>query len=92
MSAPKQREAKAGEVRALRVLARLTRAMHDVRVAIDVKAALQRVSEAARNYGALLLEEGAITDAKAAKALGVSRADLAAAADELDRELSGRAR
>lgn len=84
-----QREAKAGEVRALRVLGTLERALKDVRLAIDVKDTLRAVSDAARNYGALLLEEGALTDAKAAKALGMTRAHLTAAADELDRALSG---
>jgi len=85
-----RRDAKEGEVRALRVLGTLQRAMSDVRVAIDVKDTLRAVSESARNYGALLLEEGAVSDAKAAKELGVSRAEVAAAADELDRALSGR--
>jgi hypothetical protein len=85
-----RREAKPGEVRALRVLGTLQRAMSDVRVAIDVKGTLHEVSEAARNYGALLLEEGAVTDVKAAKALGMSQAELTAAADELDLALSGR--
>ena len=84
------RDAKQGEVRALRVLNMLERAVNDVRVAIDVKAALHAVSETARTYGALLLEEGAVTDAKAAKTLGVSQADLTAAADELDRALRRR--
>lgn len=84
-----RREAKPGEVRALRVLGTLQRAMSDVRVAIDVKATLHSVSEAARSYGALLLEEGALTDAKAAKALGLTRAEVAAAADELDVALAG---
>jgi hypothetical protein len=88
----RQRDAKAGEVRAIRVLSILERAMSDVRVAIDVKATLGRVSEGARNYGALLLEEGVLTDAKAAKALGMKGAELTEAADELDRALSGRTR
>lgn len=77
-------------MRALRVLGTLQRALSDVRVAIDVKATLHAVSAEARNYGALLLEEGVVTDAKAAKALGMTQAQLAAAADELDLALSGR--
>lgn len=85
-----KRDAKPGELRALRVLGVLERAVNDVRVAIDVKAALHSVSETARNYGALLLEEGAVTDAQAAKALGVSQAELVAAADELERALRRR--
>jgi len=74
----------------VRVLGILQRALNDVRVAIDVKAALHAVSEAARNYGALLLEEGALTDAQAAKKLGVTKAELTAAADELDAALRGK--
>ena len=84
-----RRKAKTGEIRALRVLGTLQRAMGDVRVAIDVKDALRTVSEGAREYGALLLEEGALTDAQAATALGTSRAEVAVVADELDRALSG---
>jgi hypothetical protein len=82
-----RRDAKPGEIRAVRVLRILERAVNDVRVAIDVKAALRSVSEVAQNYGALLLEEGAMTDAKAAKALGISLADLISAAEELERAL-----
>lgn len=82
-----RRDAKGGEVRALRVLRLLERAVNDVRVAIDVKQALHSVSASARSYGALLLEEGALTDAKAAKELGLSQPDLTAAADELERAL-----
>lgn len=84
-----RREAKPGELRALRVLGVLQRALGDVRAAIDVKAALGRVSEGARRYGALLLEEGAMSDAGAAKALGATRAEVEALADELDRALGG---
>lgn len=85
--APARRDAKGGEVRALRVLKLLERAVNDVRVAIDVKAALHSVSANARNYGALLLEEGAVTDVKAAKELGVELDELVTAADELERAL-----
>jgi hypothetical protein len=91
-SAPKRRralrrEAKPGELRALRVLQVLERAVGDVRVAIDVKQGLRSVGELARNYAALLLEEGAQPDLRAAKALGVSRSELESAADELERAL-----
>lgn len=85
-----RRDAKPGELRAVRVLRILERAISDVRSAIDVKEALQSVGELARNYGALLLEEGAITDVKAAKALGVTQAELIAAAEELERALTRR--
>jgi hypothetical protein len=85
-----QREAKPGEVRALGILRTLERAMSDVRVGIDVKSTLHSVSEGARRYGALLLEEGAVTDAKAAKILGLPRGAVAALADELARALHRR--
>lgn len=82
-----RREAKPGELRALRMLRVLERAVSDVRVAIDVKQALHSVNPLAQSYAALLLEEGALPDAKAAKALGVSRAELGSAADQLERAL-----
>jgi hypothetical protein len=85
-----RRDAKPGELRAVRVLRILERAVNDVRVAIDVKGALHSVSEVARNYGALLLEEGAVPDPKAAKALGIDLAELIRAADELERALTRR--
>jgi hypothetical protein len=84
------RDTKSGELRAARVLRILERAINDVRVAIDVKVALRSVSEVAQNYGALLLEEGTVTDAKAAKALGLSLEELTTAAEELERALTRR--
>lgn len=57
---------------------------------IDVKNALYRVSEASRTYGALLLEEGAMPDAKAAQVLGVEVAALTTSADELEKALTRR--
>jgi hypothetical protein len=85
-----RRHAKAGELRAVRVLRTLEAALNDVRVSIDVKEALRRVSEGARNYGALLLEEGALSDAKAAAALRVPEAEVARAAEELESALARR--
>ena len=85
--APARRDPKDGEFRASRMLRLLERAVNDVRVAIDVKQALHSVSELARNYGALLLEEGAVTDTKAAKALEISQAEVVTAAEELERAL-----
>ncbi|MBK7583852.1 MAG: hypothetical protein IPI67_27120 [Myxococcales bacterium] len=85
-----RRDARQGEVRATRILGRLERAIADVRVAIDVKSALHRASPAARNYAAALMEEGAVSDAQAAKALGTPVDEVTAAADELERELFGR--
>ena len=85
--APARRDPKDGEFRGSRMLRLLERAVNDVRVAIDVKQALHSVSELARNYGALLLEEGAVTDTKAAKALEISQAEVVTAAEELERAL-----
>jgi hypothetical protein len=85
--APARRDGKPGEVRAVRMLRLLERAVNDVRVAIDVKEALRSVGPMARNYGAILLEEGAVPDAKAAKTLGITPAEVTAAADELERAL-----
>ena len=79
-----------GQARAERVLRILESAMKNVNQAIDVKNALYRASEAARNYGALLLEEGAMNDVMAAEKLGVEYVDLVEAAEELDRGLKRR--
>lgn len=84
------RDAMAGELRAVRVLRTLEAALNDVRVAIDVKEALRRVSEAARTYGALLLEEGAMSDGKAAEALRIPEAEVTRAAEELEAALKRR--
>ena len=83
----KRRDARPGEVRALRVLAVLERAMHDRDLALDVRSALTRLPELSQRYAALLMEEGARDDAKCAKALGVSVDVLDAAAHALDRAL-----
>ncbi|MEZ4219392.1 MAG: hypothetical protein R3B13_00595 [Polyangiaceae bacterium] len=79
-----------GKARAERVLRILESAMRNVNQAIDVKNALYRASEASRNYGALLLEEGAMTDVLAAERLGVELDELVSAADSLDQGLKRR--
>jgi hypothetical protein len=83
----KRRDARPGEVRALRILAVLERSMRDRDLALDVRAALGRVPDLAQRYAALLLEEGARDDAKSAKALGVDLDVLDAAAQALDAAL-----
>jgi hypothetical protein len=47
-----------------------------------------RVAELPQRYAALLMENGTLDDARAAKALGVDRAVLEAAAGDLDRALA----
>ncbi|HMR06687.1 MAG TPA: hypothetical protein PKA88_12945 [Polyangiaceae bacterium] len=79
-----------GQARAERVLRILESAMKNVNQAIDVKNALHRASPSARNYGALLLEEGAMVDVQAAEKLGMDLVALIEAADELDRGLKRR--
>jgi hypothetical protein len=93
--APKRRRPVAmpsadGEARAERVLRILESAMNNVNRAIDVKNALHRVSESSRTYGALLLEEGAMPDEKAAQTLGFELTALTEAADELEKALTRR--
>lgn len=83
----KQRKARPGELRALRAHAVLAEAAEDADTGIDVRQALQRVSEDAQRYAELLLEEGAQADADAGHALGWEAARLTAAADELDHAL-----
>jgi hypothetical protein len=76
--------AKDGEVRAARVISSLETAMQDRDLGVDVQKALTRASELARKYAALLLEEGPLDDATAAKSLGAAQEKLAKDADALD--------
>ncbi len=81
------RDERAGEVRAARIVALLDKAMRRPDVAVDVRRALERVGKTAQTYAALLMEEGAMNDAKAAAALKLEVEELTAAADELDKSL-----
>lgn len=76
-----------GQVRALRVLASLEGLMNDPELSLDLRGTLQRSSKLAQRYAALLVEDGAVSDAKASKELGVSVEELTKMADELDRTL-----
>jgi hypothetical protein len=78
-----RRDARPGEVRALRLVGVLESAQDDPATAIDVRAIVDRAPALARAYLALLLEAGAMSDAQAAKRLAVSTADLSEAADGL---------
>jgi hypothetical protein len=76
-----------GLERATRILAVFKATDRNVDLAIDVRRAFGRISELARRYGALIYEEGPVSDSQAAKALGVSADDLVAAAVSLDEAL-----
>jgi hypothetical protein len=75
------------QVRALRVLASLEGLMNDPELALDLRGTLKRSSKLAQRYAALLVENGALSDIRASKELGVSVEELAKMADELDRTL-----
>ncbi|MDI1444194.1 hypothetical protein [Polyangium sp. 6x1] len=75
------------QVRALRVLASLEGLMNDPELALDLRGTLQRSSKLAQRYAALLVEDGAVSDIKASKELGVTVEELTKMADELDRTL-----
>lgn len=79
----KARKARPGEVRAIRVLERLSAAVSDPAFAIDVRRSLERSSDAARQYASLLMTDGAMDDAQAARELGLAPAELAREADAL---------
>lgn len=81
------REEKPGEVRAVRVAQALEALMNDPELALDLRSALKIAPTLAQKYAALLLEEGAMPDARAAKLLGTSVETLASAADGLDQVL-----
>ena len=69
--------------RAARCIELLRGAIEDVERSVDAQRALRRQSETARGYAALLLEEGPLTDPAAARALGVTDAELSTAAAAL---------
>ncbi|MRG96137.1 hypothetical protein [Polyangium spumosum] len=75
------------QVRALRVLASLEGLMNDPELALDLRGTLQRSSKLTQQYAALLIEDGAMSDIKASKELGVTVQELTKMADELDRTL-----
>ena len=76
-----------GQVRALRVLASLEGLMSDPELALDLRGTLQRSTKLAQKYAALLIEDGAVSDTKASKELGVTVEELTKMADELDKTL-----
>lgn len=69
--------------RAARCIELLRAAIEDVERSVDAQRALRKQSETARGYAALLLEDGPMTDAVAARALGVPEAELSTAAAAL---------
>ena len=69
--------------RAARCIELLRAAIEDVERSVDAQRALRRQSETARRYAALLLEDGPLTDAAAARALAVPEAELTVAAAAL---------
>jgi len=83
----RRREARAGEVRAIRIVRLLRAAQESPDFAVDVRRVLAGASEVARRYAALLMEEGAVDDRKATQALGVPAEVLEREATALDTAL-----
>jgi hypothetical protein len=75
--------ADAAEPRASRILATFEVAQQNIDLAIDLRHALGKASDLARRYAMLLVQEGAVDDARAARALKVHPADLDDAAEEV---------
>jgi hypothetical protein len=82
-----RRREKSGEVRALRILARVDAARADPNEAIDLRALLAKLSAHANAYVALLADEGALSDAAAKKKLGLDSQAFAEAVSEVARSL-----
>jgi hypothetical protein len=80
----RRRVARPGEVRSVRILQRLEVARADPDLAVDLGRALAKLSAPAERYLTLLLEEGAVDDSKAMRALEVDAATLAAIAEEIE--------
>ncbi|MCA2977787.1 MAG: hypothetical protein INH41_22180 [Myxococcaceae bacterium] len=75
----KRRAARAGELKALQLHARLSEAAHDPDLALDLRRALDDVTDDARALAASLLHEGVADDVAIARRLGWSKTQLAAA-------------
>jgi hypothetical protein len=86
--APAARAEKPGELRAVRVSQALEVLMNDPELALDLRDELQNVPKLAQQYAALILQNGVLADAAAAKKLGVREEALVEAADELDEMLA----
>ena len=81
----KRRKEKRGELRAVRILARLDAARADRDLAIDLRAVLAKASVHARAYVTLLADEGALSDTAARKKLGLDQSAFDAAIDEAEK-------
>jgi hypothetical protein len=82
------RAAKPGEVESVRLRALLDQGIADPFVASRLQTELRATTAAVRDYAALLVEEGAMADARAARAIGCTASALASTRDELDHLLS----
>ncbi|AKT36114.1 hypothetical protein [Chondromyces crocatus] len=73
-----------GEARAGRVEQMLSAARVNPELSIDVVEVLRKTPDLGRRYAALLIEEGAMSDASAAETLGVDRSEVGAVAAKLE--------
>jgi hypothetical protein len=71
------------EPRAGRILSTFEAAQQNLDLAIDLRDELSRAGDLARRYAMLLMQEGALDDDRAARALKVHPSDLDDAADEV---------
>lgn len=84
----RKREARPGELRAIRIVGVLKAAAESLELAVDVRDVLTQASAIGRQYAALLMEEGAVDDANASRALGVPGDVLDREATSLDEALA----
>jgi len=85
---PAKKGEKTPETRAVRISQALEVLMDDPALALDLRSELAQTPKLVQRYAALIVEEGPVSDAKAAKALAVSVETLGDAADDLDVILS----
>ena len=76
-----------GQERAARLEQILNSARDNPELSIEVIEVLRKTPDLGRRYAALLMEEGAMPDAMAARSLNAPRDEITAAADALDRAL-----
>jgi len=83
----KLRAEKPGEVRAARIFLAIKTASRDPDATFDLRQAIAKLSPDANRYLAMLVEEGAMPDARARKELGMDAAQLIAVMDEIESAL-----
>ena len=83
----KRRHARPGELRAIEILARLSRAGADPEAQLDLSRTVAKLSEPAQRYLELLVSEGVRTDGDAARSLALAPNVFQRAIEEVEAAL-----